>query len=469
MTRLKVLFVTYDHPSVQAGGAQQHALELYEAMRTTPENDPYLLSYYQLGIRRLPRGEMAVPFGRVNSDDPHQYFLFGKPPVLHHIHYTSHSKGLFIHHFRDFLLEHRPDIIHFQCLLFLGHELFRVTRNVLPNVPIIHTLHDYMAMCQTWTMLTTSGNLCNESSPSRCHRCYPQQSLNYFARRKRYIQSLFSSADLLIAPSKFLMQRYIAWGIPTQKLVYIPNGRPLNHASQPPQNSTLRTQFGFTGQLSAYKGVDVLLKAMKILGEEGVFRDTTDLVHMNSSFPVNDQHGNHNEHRGTHLWLHGANLDIQPPVFQKTVRALLEETRQNVTFAGRYRASDIPSLMANIGWVIVPSIWWENAPMVIQEAFSHGRPVICSDIGGMAEMVTDGVNGLHFRAGDPSSLAETIRRAVSTPGLWEHLQAGIPAIFSVEDQVGQLSSIYRELLDHRAVDAADLPGASPSEQALGHV
>ena len=56
--------------------------------------------------------------------------------------------------------------------------------------------------------------------------------------------------------------------------------------------------------------------------------------------------------------------------------------------------------MAEIDWVVVPSIWWENSPLVIQEAFLHGRPVICSDIGGMAEKVRHGVDGLHFRVGD---------------------------------------------------------------------
>jgi glycosyltransferase involved in cell wall biosynthesis len=79
---------------------------------------------------------------------------------------------------------------------------------------------------------------------------------------------------------------------------------------------------------------------------------------------------------------------------------------------------------------------------VIQEAFANGRPVICSDIGGMAEMVTDGVDGLHFRAGDPESLAETITRAVSTPGLWDQLRSGINEVHSLDRHVANLSDLY---------------------------
>ena len=82
-----------------------------------------------------------------------------------------------------------------------------------------------------------------------------------------------------------------------------------------------------------------------------------------------------------------------------------------MTLAGKYAHDDLPRLMAEVDWVVVPSRWWENSPLVIQEAFLHQRPVICSDIGGMAEKVADGVDGLHFRAGDPRSLARVLERA----------------------------------------------------------
>ena len=55
--------------------------------------------------------------------------------------------------------------------------------------------------------------------------------------------------------------------------------------------------------------------------------------------------------------------------------------------------------MRSVDWVIMPSVWWENSPIVIQEAFFHGRPIISSNIGGMAEKITDDVDGLHFRVG----------------------------------------------------------------------
>jgi len=89
--------------------------------------------------------------------------------------------------------------------------------------------------------------------------------------------------------------------------------------------------------------------------------------------------------------------------------------------------------------------------LVIQEAFHYGRPVICSDIGGMAEKVRDGVNGLHFKAGDSASLARTMEGAVEAPGLWERLRSGIEPVYSMSDHVAALGNIYEGLLGQKEV------------------
>jgi glycosyltransferase involved in cell wall biosynthesis len=96
--------------------------------------------------------------------------------------------------------------------------------------------------------------------------------------------------------------------------------------------------------------------------------------------------------------------------------------------------------------VVVPSIWWENAPLVIQEAMTHRRPVICSGVGGMAESVRDGVNGLHFRVRDPDSLADTIRRAVNSPELWDELRGQITDPHPMDEHLPIVIGIYNHLL-----------------------
>ena len=150
-----------------------------------------------------------------------------------------------------------------------------------------------------------------------------------------------------------------------------------------------------------------------------------------------------------HLWLHGNNLDLQPPEFQTSIATLLAERGSNVTNAGSYKREELPQLMANVDWVVVPSIWWENAPLVIQEAFMCGRPVICGDVGGMAEAVGSDKNGLHFRVGDAMSLAETMIRAATTTGLWDKLRSNIPPPYTIAEHTEKLANIYQQLITER--------------------
>ena len=108
--------------------------------------------------------------------------------------------------------------------------------------------------------------------------------------------------------------------------------------------------------------------------------------------------------------------------------------------------------MNNIDWVIVPSIWWENSPLVIQEAFACGKPILCSDIGGMAEKVTHRVNGLQFRVRDTAHLAHTIREAANTPGLWDDLRRGIPPLYQMKGHVEAITGLYRQLIERKNAD-----------------
>ena len=131
-----------------------------------------------------------------------------------------------------------------------------------------------------------------------------------------------------------------------------------------------------------------------------------------------------------------------------------------MTLAGKYDHDDLPRLMAEIDWVVVPSRWWENSPLVIQEAFLHGRPVICSDIGGMAEKVTDGVDGLHFRVGDPRSLARDDRSGPRSTAALGAAARRHPAGAAWTSTSRASPRLYGELLERRAAGSASAPLAA---------
>jgi glycosyltransferase involved in cell wall biosynthesis len=435
MGKQRVLYVMHNHPAVYPGGAEAYAYELYEALRDSDRVDPLLVARIGSSSSMKREPHAAAPFSTVTPNDPNQFFLYTDWETYEWFQMTSRDKSVYATHLADFLRIHRPDVVHFQHIHTIGWDAVSHTRRVLPHVPIVFTLHEYLSIChRDGQMLRRTGELCKEASPRRCHECFPDIPAADFFLRERFIKSHADHVDMFLAPSQFLLERYVDWGIPRERIRFEDYGRvPQERAPERPQEpGTPRTRIAFFGQLNYYKGVDVLLDAMTLLNEKGV---------------------------DAHLTLNGANLQLQTPEFQQEFNDLLETTRRtghNVAMRGSYSPEDRAQLMAEADWVVVPSRWWENSPLVIQEAFLHGRPVICADIGGMAEKVTDGVNGLHFHAGDPASLAATLERAVTTPGLWEELRAGDSPVYSMDEHVASLTDLYTDLLARRV----------PGEQAL---
>lgn len=420
MAERKVLYVVHNHPALHPGGAEAYALELYHALRGSSGFEPILLARVGPNVALRRSSHPGTPFS-VAGEDPNQYFVFTETAHYDFFLGTSRDKSLYTRHFADFLRAHCPDIVHFQHTLFLGYDLISQVRRTLPAAPIVYTLHEYLPIChRDGQMVRTVGNeRCLEANPRRCNECFPDRPPQEFFLRERFIRSHFAHVDLFLAPSRFLLERYVDWGLPEERLRFEEYGRRSVDRVDPPTEDRSRTRLGFFGQLNPFKGADVLLEAMRWLAQE---------------------------ESDVHLWLHGGNLELQSEGFRAQLARLLEEAGPSVTFAGPYEHRDLPRLMSEVDWVVVPSVWWENSPLVIQEAFMHGRPVICSDIGGMAEKVEDGVSGLHFRAGDPTSLARTIERAVRTPGLWEELRDGVPDVHAMDRHVAELEGIYEELL-----------------------
>jgi len=443
VSRRKVLFVVHNHPKTRPGGAEAYAFETYLAMRESPDLEPIFLAKGGPPLEPLGRPHHGTQFGPASADDPNQYFVYTDGYAFDWLYGTTTDKELYTKHLRGFLLAMRPDVVHFQHTLFLGYDLIREVRNTLPDAAIVYTLHEYLPIChrQGQMVRTIANELCDEESPRRCHQCFPEVSPQTFFMRKRFVQSHFDLVDRFIAPSRFLLERYVEWGISRDRIEFEDYGRLTPHVRVAESSDRPRDRFGFFGQFNPYKGVDVLLEAMAILrGSEA----------RGPSIPSRRGRMTAGDSPRPHLWVHGANLDLQLGSFQTRFAELLAAAEDRVTLIGRYDHDDLPRLMRDVDWVVVPSIWWENSPLVIQEAFMHGRPVITSDIGGMAEKVTDGVDGLHFHVGDAADLARTIQRATSSPELWDTLRAGISPVHAMDGHVRALRDLYEAILTGRA-------------------
>jgi glycosyltransferase involved in cell wall biosynthesis len=229
--------------------------------------------------------------------------------------------------------------------------------------------------------------------------------------------------------------------LPEEKLVMIENG--LEGGPVAPLRAIdsrgRRNRFAYFGQLNPFKGIKVLVDAVIRIPSD-IWADSI-------------------------LYVFGGNLEHQPEDFQTSVKELFRIAGRRLRFMGPYKSPDLPNLIREVDWTIVPSTWWENAPVVIQEAFHHGRPIIASDIGGMAEKVRDGIDGLHFRVSNPESLAEAMTRAIREPELWERLHRGVRPPTSSARAAEQHVELFGRLLARRAALAA--AGAHASRQMAG--
>jgi glycosyltransferase involved in cell wall biosynthesis len=419
----RVLYVLHNHPVVRPGGAEGYALELYESMRRSDQYEPVLMARIGTAGFTDPPRHAGAPFAVV-GDDPNQYFLLTEWEPYNEFLESYREKSLYTTYIADFLRAYQPDVVHFQHTHFIGYDFLTLVRRMMPHVPIVYTLHELLAIChRDGQMVRSVGEeLCTHSSPRRCNECFPEWSTQNFFLRERFIKSHLSQVDQFLAPSRFLLERFVDWGVPREKIRFEEYGRVAQPRLETPPETRPRTKLGFFGQISRFKGLEVLLAAMKILETE---------------LP------------DVHLFVWGASLEVLPESQRQMFIDALAASGGNVTFAGGYTPANVPHIMSAVDWVIVPSRWWENSPLVIQEAFMHGRPVICSDIGGMAEKVTHGVNGLHFTVGHPGHLANVIRGAVTTPGLWEQLCEGIPPVYSMDEHVATLTALYDELIQLR--------------------
>ncbi len=408
-----VLIVAHGHPDTDKGGGELAAYAHYRELAARPDIDAYFMA-------RAPAqaGHGGTPFSLRNG---------GREVLWHsdmpdHFRFSQPNKHIVWHAFREFLATIRPHVVHFHHYLHIGIELLQEVKRFDPATRLVLTLHDYWAIChQHGQMVKTNPAiaLCERAVPADCARCFPQYSPGDFFLRELFIKSYFDLVDVFVAPSEFLRQRYIAWGIAPERIVTLENGQPpvTPPPPRPLADGEPRSRFAFFGQINPYKGVDVLVEAIERL-------------------PVSTR-------KKIRIEIHGANLHLQTEAFRDRILAQIEANKRYVCLAGSYRPDQLGRLMANTDWVVVPSVWWENSPLVIQEAFSHRRPVICSDIGGMAEKVRHGVDGLHFRAGNAVDLARRLQEAIETPGLWERLYAQIPTPPSIDTTVDRLLMLYR--------------------------
>jgi glycosyltransferase involved in cell wall biosynthesis len=364
----------------------------------------------------------------------------------------------------------RPDVLHVHNLLNLSFELPAMARTTRHSLWPQH-LHDYTLVCASGGQRVHRRDrfVCHQIDTARCARCFTEspfhaqttfarvatagvasrmlargaaaarriapQLLSRAAQAARHIgpavtqadietrmtaaRRVFQDVDVFVAPSPALGREFAALGLPADRLVVSDYGMAAR-PQVPRSAASQKLRIGFVGTLVWHKGVHVMLEAVRQLPPD---RFTLTLFGNTTTFPD-----------------YTAEL--------KAMAAGLP-----VTFAGGFAPAQSPGIYSQIDVLVVPSLWPENSPLVIHEAFMAGVPVVGARMGGIVDLVTDQVNGLLYDASSPASLAAALQQLIGDPARVIALGSAAPPIKTVEQDAREWDAVYERLRHAREAGA----------------
>jgi glycosyltransferase involved in cell wall biosynthesis len=275
--------------------------------------------------------------------------------------------------FAGILDETSPDLVHTHYLKGLSPTIWREAR--IRSIPIVHTAHGYELICTSGTLLRRDNRLCQ----SRCLPCVLHG--RWYSWQTRMV-------DVFCSPSRFLLQAHEKAGVLASRFELVRNGTPKAASSAGGASGGQPLRFLYLGQLSQHKGIQVLLDAVATL-------------------------------RGVSFIL---DIAGKGPLESSVREAVRSDSR--IRFHGFVQGLEKQGLLNSCDVLIFPSLWVENAPVAIAEAFTNDLAVIATDLGASPEFVRHGRNGLLFPWGDVGALAANLQALVASPDLVAKLRQG---------------------------------------------
>lgn len=442
---MRVLFISHFFPPTHTAGAENYTLGIARRLAASG-HEVYVLCagrwtegkqywngqthevYEDVSVTRLHLSWTKAP-------DPNR-FLYANPIVADYL--------------EKFLKTIQPDVLHITSCYTLSASVIETAKRA--GLPVVLTLVDFWFLCPSLHLLRSTGELCNgQTTPWECLHCMlagakvfrwparilPEPLLRRgltlasellwinrrrglqgmaldMTERKTYLAEQLRQVDVILAPSLFLADMHRA--VMGELEIRV---QPYGHDLAWTKALLARTgdaqfRFAFMGQITSIKGVHLLVEAFLRLSD-----------------------------------LPGLQLDIwgdlaQDPAYTEQLRRLADED-ERVTLRGRFLRAQLGQVLVDTDVVVVPSTWYENNPLTLQEAFAAGRPVIATNLGGMSEFVQHEVNGLLFERDNIDDFARQLRRVATEPDLVERFRSAIPPVRSLDQEVVDLMQIYTSL------------------------
>jgi glycosyltransferase involved in cell wall biosynthesis len=371
----------------------------------------------------------------------------------------SYNNPLVADHFKSFLSSAQPDLVHITSFLNLSAAIIDPIKKF--SIPAIFTATDYWCFCPKSNLLVFDGSLCNTAEVKNCLSCLISLSSFYeqvlrklkisplvltaiflglgkifgiknnpfvkaeFALKERsyYILEKLKNLDLIIAPTPHLQGFFARAGFSPEKVML--SGYGLNLDWIKPHSSRFSEQplcFGYIGMLAQLKGVDILIRSFNSLASS----------------------------KRACLKIYGD--DSHFPLYAKNLKQRAHHNPA-ISFPGTFSPDQLGEELGGIDVLIVPSMWYENAPLIISEAFAAGVPVIGSDVPGISLLVKNEVNGLLFPRGDEKNLTRCLEKFLHEPDLLTKLKKNLPPVKSIQENGNELEEIYYKLIKNQTKTA----------------
>ena len=364
--------------------------------------------------------------------------------------------------FESLLDRIKPDVVHIQHLVFLSIGIIKKIKQ--RGIPIVFTIHDYWLMCPRWHILKKNSMPCRKAFThdfdKECLSCVAEllnikksskavylfsknilpafllrwlkytyvscarkmgaddSGLAKLKERHDSIKALLNDVDLFLTPSSYLKDKFTEFGIRADKIKFMQNG--LNGSLLQDIQKTMsdKVRFAFIGTILPAKGIDVLIKAFnRVKRSDAELKIYGDL----------------------RLY---AGFERYPAHLKSIIK------NKNIKLMGGFDHSEISKIFKEIDVLVVPSIWHENSPLVIREAFLSNTPVIASDIGGIPELVKDGFNGFLFRPADAPDLHEKIEYALNNADIVAGLRKNIGNVKTIKENAEEIEGLYDNFFSH---------------------
>ncbi|HVS73593.1 MAG TPA: glycosyltransferase family 4 protein [Phycisphaerae bacterium] len=364
----------------------------------------------------------------------------------------EYNNPLFGHYLRGYLRDHPVDVAHFFHLSRLTAAAVDACTGA--GVPTVLTPTDFYPICPTSQLRLPDGSLCCGPSAfaANCIRhlmqtsdqgrlgkslrvlpdaavaagvvaiqneLMPEKWFSPFVRasaaRPEFMRQRLNMVDRILAPTHLMESLLIKNGVHRSRIMHQPYGIDLQYMRRDTQKGEAAAlRVGFIGTLFEHKGAHLLIKAVRSLPAE---------------FPVD-------------LQIYGKLSEF--PEYVAHLKELAENDPR-VRFLGTFPNTQIGEIFAGLDALAVPSIWYENTPLVIYSAMAAGCPVIATDLGGMSEAVAHDVNGLLFQKGNVRELAGHLRRLGDNRDILRRLAANTHMPKSIPTYVDELEQVYAGL------------------------